>query len=262
MISPLYLIYTLSIDNEYLSFSVVVSYDYRIRFLNFPFTHFLYFHSSFKYLSYFSERFINMDFKKRKMKKLEMVYREMLYQAIERKRRILTQADLARNLHVSLSTVNAAVKSLEKMGAVDIKPRALHIIDIKKILYYWASVRNLQKDVVYSTRVEKPVSEIEKSMPNEVVFAAYTAYKFLFNKDVPADYSEVYVYGDEYELKKGFPLVKGVHNLFVLRKDAIMERYGKITSIASTFVDLWNLREWYAKEFVKEMEEKIGGVLE
>ena len=195
------------------------------------------------------------------MKKLEMVYREILHKAIERKSRVFTQAELARNLHVSLSTVNAAVNVLERMGAVDIKPRALHIIDIKKILYYWASIRNLQREIVYSTRVEKPVVEVEKSMPNDVVFAAYTSYKFLF-KDVPADYSEVYVYGNENELKKRFPLVKGVHNLFVLRKDALMEKYGKTTSIANTFVDLWNLKEWYAKEFVKEMGGKIGGVLE
>ena len=152
------------------------------------------------------------------MKKLEMVYRELLYQAIERKRKVLTQAGLSRDLHVSLSTVNAAVNALEKMGAVDIKPRALHIIDIKKILYYWASIRNLQREIVYSTRVEKPVKEIEKSMSNEVVFAAYTAYKLLF-KDVPADYSEVYVYGDDVAALKGrFPSVKGVHNLFVLKK--------------------------------------------
>ncbi len=195
------------------------------------------------------------------MKKLEMVYREMLYLAIEKKTRALTQAELARNLKVSLSTVNAAVNVLERMGAVVVKPRGLQIVDVRKILYYWASVRNLQRDVVYLTRVEKPVLEIERSMPDDVVYAAYTAYKLLF-KDVPADYSEVYVYGDEYELKKRFPLVKGAPNLFILRKDALMERYGKTTTMANTFVDVWNLKEWYAKEFIKEMEEKIGGVLE
>jgi len=194
------------------------------------------------------------------MKKLEIVYREILYQAIERKRRILTQAELAKNLDVSLSTVNAAVKALERMGAVAVKPRQLEVLDVKKMLYYWASVRGLQKDVVYSTRVEKPVVEIEKSMPDDAVFGAYTAYKFLF-KDVPADYSEVYVYGGD-DLKKRFHPAKGIPNLFVLRKDELIERYGKRTTIAHTFVDLWNLKEWYAKEFLKEIEEKLHGILE
>ena len=194
------------------------------------------------------------------MKRLEIVYRELLYQAVERNRRILTQAELARTLNVSLSTVNAAVKGLERMGAVAVKPRALHILDVKKILYYWASIRELQRDIVYSTRIEKPVLEIEKSMPDDAIFAAYAAYKFLF-KDVPADYSEVYVYGGD-DLKKRFPAVKWAPNLFVLKEDALMGKYGKTTTIANTFVDLWNLREWYAKEFVNEIERKLHGILE
>ena len=194
------------------------------------------------------------------MKKAELVYREMLYQAIEKKNRVLTQAGLARGLNISLSIVNSAVKALEKMGAVAISPRNLKVTDIKKILYYWASIRNLQKDIIYATRVEKPITEIEKSMPDNAIFAAYTAYKFKFN-DVPADYSEIYVYGDE-SLKGRFPPNKGVSNLFVLKKDNMIEKYGKTTTAANTFVDIWNLKEWYAKEFLKAMEERLNGILE
>ena len=62
------------------------------------------------------------------MKKAELVYREMLYQAIEKKNRVLTQAGLARGLNISLSIVNSAVKALEKMGAVAISPRNLKVI--------------------------------------------------------------------------------------------------------------------------------------
>jgi len=97
-------------------------------------------------------------------------------------------------------------------------------------------------------------------MPNDIIFTAYGGYKFLF-KDVPADYSEVYIYGDV-DIKKRFPLEKGTPNLFVLKKDSIIERYGKHTTIANTFVDLWNLREWYAKEFVKALEVRLHGILE
>jgi len=194
------------------------------------------------------------------MKNAEIIYRELLYQAIERKNRVLTQADLARRLNISLSIVNSAIKNIERLGATKLNPRNFHVIDIKKILYYWASIRNLQKDIVYSTRVERPVVEIEKSMPDNIVFGAYSAYKYLFN-NVPADYSEVYVYGDK-DLEKRFPKSKGVPNLFVLKKDSRIDSYGKNTTIANTFVDLWNLNEWYAKEFTKAMEERLHGILE
>lgn len=194
------------------------------------------------------------------MKKAGLVYREILYNAIEKKNKSLTQAELARALGISLSIINKAVKNLEKMGAVEINPRSLKIIDIKKILYYWASIRDIKKDIIYATRAEMPVTEIEKSMPDNVTFAAYTAYKLMFN-DVPADYSEVYVYGDE-SIKERFPEVKGPANLFVLKKDNAIDKYGKITTIANTFADLWNLKEWYAKEFIKAMEEKLHGILE
>ncbi|MBI4450455.1 winged helix-turn-helix transcriptional regulator [Candidatus Woesearchaeota archaeon] len=194
------------------------------------------------------------------MRKAELVYRELLYQAIEKKSRVLTQAALARTLGVSLSTVNAAVRRLASMGAVEVVPRAMHVVDVKKILYHWASIRSLNRDIIYSTRIEKPVVEIEKSMPDDAVFGAYTAYKFLF-RDVPADYSEVYVYGGK-SLRQRFPPNKGPPNLFVIEKDAIMENYGKKTTIANTFVDLWNLKEWYAKEFVSAMEVRLHGILE
>ncbi len=194
------------------------------------------------------------------MKNTEIIYREILYQSIEKKTRIFTQSSLSKKFGFSLSTINNAVKKLEKIGAIKIKQRGFHLLDIKKILFYWASIRNLEKDIIYSTRVEKPVKELEKLMPNEIVFTAYTSYKFTF-KDVPADYSEVYVYGDE-SLKKRFPENKGTPNLYVLKKDNFIENYGKTATIASTFVDLWNLKEWYSKEFIKAMEEKLHGILE
>lgn len=195
------------------------------------------------------------------MKNTEIVYREILYQAIEKKNRNLTQAGLSRNLKLSLSTINSSVKRLSNIGAVKIKQRSFDVIDIKKALYFWASIRNFQKDIIYSTRIEKPVKEIEKLMPNNAVFAGYSAYKYKF-KDVPADYSEVYIYADKEDIKKRFPEYKGVPNIFVLKKDNLIENYGKITTIGNTFVDLWNLNEWYSKEFIKSMEEKLHGILE
>lgn len=192
------------------------------------------------------------------MKKIELVYREILFQAMEKNNKVLTQSYLAKTLKISLSTVNLAIKHLEKMNAVKVKNRSFNIIDTKKILYYWASTRNLEKDIIYSTRVESPVKEIEKQMPNNIIFTAYSAYKFKF-KDVPSDYTEVYVYGEE-DIKKRFKENNQTPNLFVLKKDKTIDKYGITT--ANLFVDLWNLRQWYAKEFLKALEAKIERFLE
>ena len=176
------------------------------------------------------------------MKKIELVYREILDQ-----KKKLTQLELAKKLQISLSTVNFAIKPLRDMGAIEVKLKNFSIVDYKKILYYCASIRNPHKDIIYQTRAEKPVAKIESEMPSEVIFGAYSAYKFTF-KDVPADYSEVYVYCEGIdEVQKRFPKNNKIPNLFALKKDMFMR--GKTTSLAHTFVDLWNLKEWYAKEF-------------
>ncbi len=163
-----------------------------------------------------------------------------------------TQAEISREQDMSLSTVNRAVKKLEKMGAVEIYSRSLKTRDKEKILMYMSSIRNTEKDIVYRTRVNEKVREIEMSMPGGVEFTAYTAYKLRY-EDVPADYSEVYVYADEQgidEIKKRFPKNKGPPNLFVLKKEI------KVND-ALIFADMWNLKEWYAKEFTREMYDRI-----
>lgn len=184
------------------------------------------------------------------MKKMELVYNRILEEAIENKNNKLTQKSLSKELRISLSTVNYALKPLKNMGAIKINLKNFNIINIKKILYYWASIRNIEKDIIYKTRIDENVIEIEKLIPNTAIFTAYSAYKFKFN-DVPADYSEVYVYENKDVIKERFKENEGIPNLFVLKKDI-----NKLT-LANLFVDLWNLKEWYAKEFLQALEKKL-----
>lgn len=191
------------------------------------------------------------------MKKIEQVFMEILYGAIEKNEKEVTQLELSKKLGFSLSTINLAVKKLERINAIKIEKMKLRVINIKKIIYYWASIRNIEKDIVYKTRAEIPIRDIEKEMPN-IVYGAYSAYKLNFN-DVPADYSEVYVYADEnqvQEIKKRWPKNDKNPNIFVLRKDKNMA-YSKTGTLALIFVDLWNLKEWYASEFLKAIEKKL-----
>ena len=190
------------------------------------------------------------------MKKIEWVYREILYHCYEQKKYSLTQLELSTRLQISLSTVHHALQPLQQMGAINIKLKNFQIIDAQKILYHWASLRNLKRDIVYQTRAELPVRKMEAEMPPGIIFTAYSAYKFKF-KDVPADYSEVYVYGKAEELQKRFPPNTKSPNLFVLAQDPFLERYGKTATRAQIFVDLWNLPEWYAKEFLMALQKRL-----
>jgi len=195
------------------------------------------------------------------MKKIEEVYREILYRAMEKNEFALTQSELSKKLGISLSIVNSVVKRLNSIGAIRIQQRSFDVLDIKKILYVWASLRNLGKDIIFQVRIDAPVREIERILPN-VFYTAYTEYKLRFG-DVPADYSEIYVYANEDELAEikkrifGFKISlenSGADsNFFVLKKDSSLDLY-KETPLAQIFVDLWNLKEWYAKEFIIAFE--------
>jgi DNA-binding transcriptional ArsR family regulator len=193
------------------------------------------------------------------MKKKEWVYRELLHSALEKHEDRLTQCSIAESLGISLSTVNNAIKPLERMGAVEISRMGFRVTDPEKALAYWGSTRDLHNDVVYRTRVEAPVSEIERLMPSEIVYSAYSAFKFKFN-EVPADYSEVYVYASSLvELKDRFPERKGPPNLIVLKSDQRLAELSRqcVAPSPQIYVDLWNLKEWYAKDFLRAFERRF-----
>lgn len=189
------------------------------------------------------------------MKKGELVYNEILYNCFELNQRELTQAYLSKECNTSLSTVNNALKPLREMNVIKTNPMNFVVLDPYKMLLFWATKRKFVSDIFYTTRIEDSVSGIEKSMPEEVIFTAFSAFKFRF-EEVPADYSEVYVYAEKM-WEERFPERKGPPNVIFLKKERILEKYGKITTIAQTFVDLWNINTWYAQEFLKELEEMV-----
>lgn len=192
------------------------------------------------------------------MLKKEIIYRELLSEATESKTLEFTQLALSKKFGFSLSTVNNALKPLEQMGAIEKRGRSFLLTDVKKILTYWATARNLQRDILYSTRAEMPVQKIEGSMPQGIVFTAYSGYRFLF-RESPADYGEVYLYAGKKELEEiteRFPLKKGPPNLFILEKDPFMGE-GEIAPLPQLYVDLWNLREWYARDFLDALERRM-----
>ncbi len=192
------------------------------------------------------------------MTKKEIIWREILFQATENKKFEFTQKELAQKYGFSLSTVFNALKIPREANIIEGK-RGFRIQDIEKFLYLWATFRKIKKDIIYQTAVKKGVFEIEGEMPPNVIFAAYTAFLKKY-KQAPADYDKVYVYIEEKnlkEIKNRFPPQKGYQNLIVLKADPWLKNFGKLTSDCQTFVDLWNLPEWYAKDFLNALKEKI-----
>lgn len=193
------------------------------------------------------------------MTKKEILWREILHQTIENKKTKFTQKELAAQFGFSLSTVFNALKIPRRTGAIKVSGRDFVVIDAEKFLNIWATFRQIKKEIIYQTHCDLSVREIEGLMPASVIFAGFSAYLKKY-KEAPADYDKVYIYlnpSQLSELKKRFPPKKGYENLIVLKADPGLAKFGKITPDVQTYVDLWNLSEWYAKDFLNALKEKI-----
>jgi hypothetical protein len=196
------------------------------------------------------------------MLKKEWVYREILYNIFEKKVAFFTQKSLALSCFTSISNINKALIPLTEMNAIEKKTFGFSVIDSRKILFYWSSIRRLKKDIIYSTFINLPVNEIENEFP-PCLFTGYSAYKFLF-ESVPADYTEVLAYVKEKNLEiveERFPKKKGFANVIILRMDEHLQKFHQIP-LAQLFVDLWNIDTWYARDFLVELEGNLHGILE
>lgn len=198
------------------------------------------------------------------MMKIETIWHHLLYIAINKKQFKFTQSELAREFGYSLSTVNHSLAIPGEIGAIRKESKYFVLSDWQKLIYYWASVRRLEKDVIYKTYLQENISEIEGLVPQEVIYACYSAGKYHL-EEAPADYSKVYFYASPdqlVEVQKRFPLNKKIEpNIFVLKMPLIMKKYEKFTTLPQTFVDIWNCPDWYARDFVNALEEKINGIL-
>lgn len=193
------------------------------------------------------------------MKKTEIIWRDILENAP--KNPVFEQKKLAEKYSFSTSTVFAAVDPLRHIGGTEVTGRNFRVTNFEKILLYWATHRNLAKDIIYSTFIDLPVLEIEGLIDSETIYGAYSAARILL-KVVPSEYDKVYLYTTNLKsLQQRFPKTKGPANVFILTADPYLSSFGKTTPLSQTFVDLWNMKDWYAEEFLKTLKEKYYGFL-
>lgn len=200
------------------------------------------------------------------MKKIETIWHHLLWQALTNKKFSHTQQELAREFGYSLSTIHLAVTKAASIGAVRIGSKSFAVENAKKLLYYWASLRNLGNCVRYSTYYQGPILKAQGELPAGGIYGGYTAAKYILGT-APADYDKIYYYCQDIEnFKTRFPENhKYPDNIFVLTLPDIREYISKypggVTSLPHTFVDIWNMADWFAADFIKSLEEKIDGLL-
>lgn len=196
------------------------------------------------------------------MKKKEIIWRYLLIQATEIKQLQFQQKDIAQYFGYSLSTVFNSLKVPRQTGTIKVTGRYFVIENIEKLLNIWATNRQFSQDIIYSTRVNVPTAQIEAQITSGAMYGAYSAY-FRQYGDAPADYDKVYVYLPESrlaELKTRFPARKGEPNLIVLSPDEELVKISQngVTPLVQTYIDIWNLSDWFAKDFLRVIREKLN----
>lgn len=193
------------------------------------------------------------------VRKTDRVLREILYRVYERNEPFMSQKSLAQACGLSMDTVNRLVAKLNQFRAIKKKPLGFRVINPKKVLSYWASTRNLARNIVYSTYSPDPVPKIEDELPPGSIFTAYSGYRLKFGR-TPIHYEEVFVYADPDGVRRKFPESKVERrNLFVLRTDPHLGRVGKDRAVplAQLYVDLWQIGGAKADRFILELEKRL-----
>lgn len=105
---------------------------------------------------------------------------------------------------------------------------------------------------------------IEELAPPRGIYGIYSAAKHLL-KEPPADYDKVYFYiapADLTLMQKRFTAQRGeTPNVFALTMHPTLKRHGSSTSLVQTYIDVWNMRDWYARDFLQALSQRLHDLL-
>ena len=188
----------------------------------------------------------------------EMVWRHLLVAAQDLGIRRSSLTQLSVELELPVSTIHKALERPRAIGAVRGSASGLRVLDPKRLQLMWAAQRDLNRDIVYSTRVPMTVREIEARLPVSAIPTAYTAHVLHEGRNLVADYEQVVVYADANEVKRRFRLRRrGQANLLVLEPDPLLSRYGRIAPRCQVYADLFNLPTWQAQRFLEALDREL-----
>jgi len=192
------------------------------------------------------------------MSRKNIVFREILYRALELGESYMTQKSISETCKVSLDTVNKVVRTLAKFYGVEKKPMGFRVINVQKVLTYWACTRDLQKDICFATYTPNPVKKIESEMPAGTIFTAFSGYTRRIG-EIPS-YTEVYVYGDPREIEAKFPKKETRKpNLIVLERDHHIGNVSRdgAAPLAQIYVDLWQIGSQEAEKLLVDLDNAL-----
>ncbi len=194
------------------------------------------------------------------MFKKEWIYRELACSHLKEKGGKFTGLALSKKFSISLSTVHHAILPLKQNGIVAPLARGFRLVGFERLLAFWASERRLQREIIWDGNTSS-VAEAEKSAPSDVIWGGYSAYHLRY-REAPADYSVLILYADEEQLGVVRKRMegKGVARILVLKKDPFLKYYseGGICPDPQIYVDLWNQKEWYAADYRRALERRMG----
>ncbi len=193
------------------------------------------------------------------MKKTNWILREILYRIYDKNETFMSQKSIAQACGLSMDTVNRVVTKLNQFRAIEKKPLGFRVTEPEKVLTYWASTRNLARDILYTTYSADSVPKIEAEMPHGTIFTAFSGHQRRFGK-TPTHYEEVHVYANPDEVRRRFPESPAERrNIFVLKSDPHLARTSKdgATTLAQIYVDLWQLGGSPADRFILDLEDYL-----
>jgi|SRR5919204_6732592 hypothetical protein len=189
--------------------------------------------------------------------KTEVVWRHLLVLAWDKNQRRSSLSQMSRELELPASTVHQALERPRSIGAVRANASGIRVLDPRRLQLLWAARRDLERDIIYSTRVALRVREIEARLPASAIPTAYTAFVRHEGVNLVADYEQVVVYGSLAEMRRRFPLRRGEPNLLVLEPDPLLRRYGSVAPRCQVYADLFNLPTWQAQRFLDALDRQL-----
>lgn len=193
--------------------------------------------------------------------KQERVWRHLLASGEQGRWRWPGLAALGSELGIATSTIHRALAYPTEIGAVTVEPSGgFTVSDAGRLLLYWAAHRNLRKDITRKFRTALPVLEVTRiiseaagsesaSRPAPPVLGGFSALVTAMGKNTIADYTTVMVYGEP----EGIPEDRaGDTEVIVLQPDPLLGNYGRFTTLAQSWADLFNLPGWQSSRFIHQ----------
>ena len=187
----------------------------------------------------------------------EMVWRHLLVTALDVGIRRSSLTELSAELDLPVSTIHKALERPRAIGAVRGSATGLRVLDPRRLQVMWAAQRDLNRDIVYATRVPMTANEIEARLPVSAIPTAYTAFVLHEGRNLVADYEQVVAYADANEVRRRFPRRRGQANLLILEPDPLLSRYGRVAPRCQVYADLFNLPTWQAQRFLEALDREL-----